>query len=123
MAIKCVVIFNSPLIGGEALAILFNFTFDVKLNTSISDAKELEDTFVMCDPRSKGHPFSAEYDIVLMRWDVVKCYGVWLDSTSSHFPNLIAACSVEEMLVMSCVWHIDCRVDIIPGELWEFREA
>ena len=108
MAIKCVVIFNSPLIGGEALAILFNFTFDVKLNTSISDAKELEDTFVMCDPGSEGHPFSADYDIVLMRWDVVKCYGVWLDSPSSHFPNLIAARRVVEMLVMSSVWHRDC---------------
>ena len=123
MAIKCVVIFNPPLIGGEALALLFNFTFDVKLNTSISDAKELEDTFVMCDPGSEGHPVSAEDHIAFVCWDVIECYGVWLNSTSSHLPNLIAASSVVEVLVMSSVWHMDCRVDIIPGELWEFREA
>ena len=108
MAIKCVVIFNSPLIGGEALAILFNFTFDVKLNTSISDAKELEDTFVMCDPRSEGHPVSADEDVVFMCWDVIECNGVWLNSASSQFPNLIASCSIEEMLVMSSVWHRNC---------------
>ena len=58
-----------------------------------------------------------------MLWDVIECNGVWLNSASSQFPNLIAACSVEEMLVMSSVWHRDCWVGIIPRELWEFREA
>ena len=123
MTIKGVVIFNSPLIGGKTLAFVQSFAFDVELDTLIGDAKELEDTFVMRDPRSEGHPVSAEDYIALVCGDVIECYGVWLNSTSSHLPNLIAACSVEEVLVVSSVWHIDCRVDIIPGELWEFREA
>ena len=123
MTLKGVVVLNSPLIGGKALAGTLSFAFDVELDTLIGDAEELEDTFVMRDPRSEGHPLSAEDDIALVRGDVIECYGVWLNSTSSHFPNLIAACSVEEMLVVSCVWHIDCRVDIIPGEVREFREA
>ena len=123
MTLKGVVVLNSPLIGGKALAGTLSFAFDVELDTLIGDAEELEDTFVMRDPRSEGHPLSAEDDIALVRGDVIECYGVWLNSASSHFPNLIAACGVVEVLVMSGVWHMDCRVGIIPGELWEFREA
>ena len=108
MAFHSVVVLDSPLIRGKALAKTSAFIFNVKLDTLVCDAEELEDTFVMGDPRSEGHPVSAEDDIALVRGDVIECYGVWLDSTSSHFPNLIAACSVEEMLVMSSVWHRHC---------------
>ena len=123
MAFKCVEVLDSPLICGKTLAEILSFIFNVEFDTGIGDAKELEDTFVMCDPRSEGHPVSAEDHIAFVCWDVIECYGVWLNSTSSHLPNLIAASSVVEVLVMSSVWHMDCRVDIIPGELWEFREA
>ena len=102
------------------MAIFLYFTFNVEFDTSISDTKELEYAFIMSDPRGERHPFSAEEDVVLVRWNVIECYGVRLNSTSSQFPNLIAAYFVVEMLVMSSVWHVHCRVDIIPGELWEF---
>ena len=108
MTLKGVVVLNSPLIGGKALAGTLSFASDVELDTLIGDAEELEDTFVMRDPRSEGHPVSAEDHIAFVCADVVECYGVWLNSTSSQFPNLIAACSVEEMLVMSSVWHRGC---------------
>ena len=123
MAFHSVKVLDSPLIGGKTLAKCRSFIFNVELNTRIGDTKELEDTFVMSDPRSKGHPFSADEDVVLMRWDIIKCNSVWLNSASSQFPNLTTTCSVEEMFVMSSVWHRNCRVDIIPRELWKFRKA
>ena len=58
-----------------------------------------------------------------MRWNIIEGDGVRLDSTSSQFPNLVAACSVVEMLIVSGVWHVHCWVNVIPGELWEFWEA
>ena len=62
----------------------------------------------MSDPRSEGHSFSAEEDIVLVRWNVIESDGVRLDSSSAKFPNLVAACSVVEMLIVSGVWHVNC---------------
>ena len=119
MAFHSVVVLDSPLIRGKALAKTSAFIFNVKLDTCVCDAEELEDTFVMGDPWSERHPISAEEDVVLMRWNIIECDGVRLDSTSSHFPNLVATCMIVEMLIVSGVWHVHCRVNIIPGELRE----
>ena len=82
MTLKGVLILNSSLINGKTLArVRLGFTSDIEFDTAIGDAKELEDTFVMRDPRNEGYPFSAEEDIELVRWDVIECYGVWLNST------------------------------------------
>ena len=59
MAFHSVVVLDSPLIGGKALAKVHSFIFNVKLDTWVGDAEELEDTFVMGDPRCEGHPISA----------------------------------------------------------------
>ena len=108
MAFKCVEVLDSPLIGGKTLAKCRSFILNVELDTGIGNAEELEDTFVMGDPRSERHPFSAEENVVLMRWNVIECDGVRLDSTSSQFPNLVAPCSVVEMLIVSGIWHVHC---------------
>ena len=62
----------------------------------------------MSDPRSEGHSISAEEDIMLVLWDVIEGDGVRLDSSSAKFPNLVAASSVVEVLIVSGVWHVHC---------------
>ena len=52
MAFKCVEVLDSPLIGGKTLAKCRSFILNVELDTGIGNAEELEDTFVMSDPRS-----------------------------------------------------------------------
>ena len=108
MAFHSVVVFDSPLILGKALAKARSFIFNVKLDTLVGDTEELEDTFVMGDPWSEGHPISAEEDVVLMRWNIIESDGVRLDSTSSHVPNLVTSCMIVEMLIVSGVWHVHC---------------
>ena len=83
MAFKCVEVLDSPLIFGKTLAEILSFIFNVEFDTGIGDAKELEDTFVMGDPRSEGHPVSADENVVLVRWNVIESYGVRLNSTSA----------------------------------------
>ena len=83
MAFKCVEVLDSPLIGGKTLSKCRSFILNVELDTGIGNAEELEDTFVMGDPRSEGHPVSADENVVLVRWNVIECYGVRLNSSSA----------------------------------------
>jgi hypothetical protein len=54
-----------------------------------------------------------------MNMDVVESDGIWLCSSSTHAPDLVAAFIIIEVLVMSCVGHCERKVGVSEWIIWE----
>lgn len=106
----CVIVFNSELAIDESSSHALDVS--IEFNALFSDSEELQHHLVVSDPWSDLVPVQTEERVVLMNVNVVEGDGVWLDSSSAHAPDLVAAFVVVEVLVVSSVWHREREVGV-----------
>ena len=51
---------------------------------------------------------------MLVGRNVVESDSVRLNSSSAHVPDLVASYLIVEVLVVSSIWHVECKVNVVP---------